>query len=385
MAQAAVPNAKEPDTSPIPESVTQIAIRTNASHVRTLEYAALVAARDNAEATSLTIRKHQQKPMHELNHTYLTRSTLINSAIGAYREWIEERLGISMADAVVFETALSFYNAALSRLLGYSDRYAPVSTPMARLAERLQSIDVPPLHVPHIELSRERAVRNPLKQAIHRAEESCAYSMNLVDCPVLLQVRDLAHSFVALGVKYHPGPYSSCEREQDVVVISRAGVEGFIALLKALTTTDGKARLQVGCEEAQILGKCDWDQLVLDPSIISLLKIDFESFFQREDWFRDMRLPYRRGYLLHGPPGNGKTTAIRAMLTSRGLTAYTLRLFDEDVDDEDLEHVFRRAAQEAPSVFLLEDIDRGFPRSGEKQDKGEPATATKLSRWGSHR
>jgi chaperone BCS1 len=52
-----------------------------------------------------------------------------------------------------------------------------------------------------------------------------------------------------------------------------------------------------------------------------MLKDDFESFFKREAWFRSNKLPFRRGYLLHGPPGNGKSTAVRAMMTSRGLTA----------------------------------------------------------------
>jgi replication-associated recombination protein RarA len=51
-----------------------------------------------------------------------------------------------------------------------------------------------------------------------------------------------------------------------------------------------------------------------------------------------MRLPFRRGY--HGPPGNGKTSVIRAILTSEGLSAYTLRLFDSQTDDEDMERLF---------------------------------------------
>jgi SpoVK/Ycf46/Vps4 family AAA+-type ATPase len=60
---------------------------------------------------------------------------------------------------------------------------------------------------------------------------------------------------------------------------------------------------------------------VLDPNVTTLLKNDLQSFFQREQWFKKMRLPFRRGYLLHGPPGNGKSTAVRAMLTSGKLAA----------------------------------------------------------------
>ncbi len=178
--------------------------------------------------------------------------------------------------------------------------------------------------------------------------------------------RGRRHAYeLALSVKYHSGPGSECE--QDIVVLPRAGVGSFISFLKTLTAPDGKARLKIGYEDTQVIGKCSWDQLVLDPNIISLLKDDFEAFFQREEWFRQMRLPYRRGYLLHGPPGNGKTSAIKAALNSQ--TAHTLRLFDEHVDDNDLDRVFRRAAQDAPSVILLEDIDRAFPRSGASKTK----------------
>ncbi len=155
--------------------------------------------------------------LHELNHNYLTRSLLVKRAIEPHRAWIEERLQLKLAEAVIFETDLSLYNASLPLLLGYSDRYAEVTTSTRRLADRLLSVDVPPLHSSHMELTRERAVHASLRQAKRSAEESCAYSMNLVGCPVLLKVRDLSVPFVALNVKYHPGPDSDHECEQDIV------------------------------------------------------------------------------------------------------------------------------------------------------------------------
>src|ERR1700736_5179771 len=55
------------------------------------------------------------------------------------------------------------------------------------------------------------------------------------------------------------------------------------------------------------------------------------------------------------------------MLTSRGLTAYTIRFFQPRVDDNDLDQLFARAAANAPSMVLLEDIDRAFPRTGQSK------------------
>ena len=57
------------------------------------------------------------------------------------------------------------------------------------------------------------------------------------------------------------------------------------------------------------------------------------------------------------------------MMTSRGLTAFTIRLFDDKADDEAFELLFERAALEAPAIVLLEDIDRSFPRTGPSKTK----------------
>ena len=50
-------------------------------------------------------------------------------------------------------------------------------------------------------------------------------------------------------------------------------------------------------------GYC-WDSVVLNASLERFVRQDFGSFFRREEWFRRHNLPYRRGYLLYGPPGN---------------------------------------------------------------------------------
>jgi ATP-dependent 26S proteasome regulatory subunit len=100
-----------------------------------------------------------------------------------------------------------------------------------------------------------------------------------------------------------------------------------------------------------------------------MLKDDFESFFERQAWFRENKLPFRRGYLLHGPPGNGKFSAIRAMMTSRGLTAYTMTLFTDQQDDNDLNNLFELAVKNRPSMVLLENLDRAFPKTGETKSR----------------
>jgi ATP-dependent 26S proteasome regulatory subunit len=51
------------------------------------------------------------------------------------------------------------------------------------------------------------------------------------------------------------------------------------------------------------------------------------------------------------------------MLNTRGLNGHSIRLFQEHTDDAHLERMFRIAASSAPSLVVIEDIDRAFPRT----------------------
>jgi SpoVK/Ycf46/Vps4 family AAA+-type ATPase len=123
-----------------------------------------------------------------------------------------------------------------------------------------------------------------------------------------------------------------------------------------------ESRWSVYGDVARSIRTSGWGDLVLSKSVVNLVRKDFESFLHREEWFRNNRLPFRRGYLLHGPPGNGKTSLIRAMLSTSGLNGHSIRLFQELTDDAHLERMFRYAAHSAPSLVVIEDIDRAFPR-----------------------
>lgn len=305
------------------------------------------------------------KPIiQQLNHSYAARSTQIRHAIDEHRNWIEAQLAVQMSDAVILHVAFGIHNAAIKQLLGYEDSKAPLSASLARVAERLEHAATPDGFVPMDELTTHRVIEGLRESLSSSAEKSWVYSMTWIDGPVLLRLREVPVPVVSLTIGYRGGPDSSMESQQDLLIVPKRGLESVISMLKRLHASHGKARLKVGRGDGQLISNCTWDQLTLDQSITNLLKHDFELFFEREHWFRQMGLPFRRGYLLHGPPGCGKSSAIRAMTCSRGLTAYTMRFFNPHVDDGDLDDLFSRAAQNAPSMVILEDIDRVFPRVG---------------------
>lgn len=69
-------------------------------------------------------------------------------------------------------------------------------------------------------------------------------------------------------------------------------------------------------------------------------------------------IPYRRGYLLHGLPGTGKTSFISALAGHFGYSICMLSLSERTLDDDRLNYLLNNAP---PNCFvLLEDIDAAF-------------------------
>ena len=69
-------------------------------------------------------------------------------------------------------------------------------------------------------------------------------------------------------------------------------------------------------------------------------------------------IPYRRGYLLHGPPGCGKSSFITALAGELGFSICVLNLSERGLSDDRLHHLLAVAPTE--TIILLEDVDAAF-------------------------
>jgi len=85
---------------------------------------------------------------------------------------------------------------------------------------------------------------------------------------------------------------------------------------------------------------------------------DIERWKKSEKWYKEKGIPWKRGWLLHGPPGTGKTSLVRAIgeyldvpVISFALSSFTDREFQEEWDD---------LRSYVPCVALIEDIDTVF-------------------------
>ncbi|UZJ57185.1 hypothetical protein CBS101457_006505 [Exobasidium rhododendri] len=88
------------------------------------------------------------------------------------------------------------------------------------------------------------------------------------------------------------------------------------------------------------------------------IEADVRRFMQRGWWYAERGIPYRRGYLLHGSPGSGKSSFIFALAGSLDLSICLLNLSERGLTDDKLNHLLSNAPERC--ILLLEDVDAAF-------------------------
>jgi transitional endoplasmic reticulum ATPase len=93
------------------------------------------------------------------------------------------------------------------------------------------------------------------------------------------------------------------------------------------------------------------------------------------DSFARLGVEPPRGVLLYGPPGGGKTFLVRALAGTAALNVFAVKgaeLMDKWVGESEraVRELFRRAAEAAPSLVFLDEIDALAPRRGQSSDSG---------------
>ncbi|KAF9466279.1 P-loop containing nucleoside triphosphate hydrolase protein [Collybia nuda] len=106
--------------------------------------------------------------------------------------------------------------------------------------------------------------------------------------------------------------------------------------------------------------------IVLNPGVKEMLLNDTKDFLRSEKWYADRGIPFRRGYLLHGVPGSGKSSLIHAIAGQLMLDIYVVSLSASWISDSTLTTLMGRVP--ARCILLLEDLDAAFVRSVSRED-----------------
>lgn len=121
------------------------------------------------------------------------------------------------------------------------------------------------------------------------------------------------------------------------------------------------------------------DSVVLESSVKDMLVSDCKDFMNSEDWYAERGIPYRRGYLLYGVPGSGKSSLVAALAGELDLNIYALSLSAKGMSDNTLMQLMGRIPTRC--IVLLEDLDASFTHSTtrDKKSTGAPTVSEKAT------
>lgn len=155
--------------------------------------------------------------------------------------------------------------------------------------------------------------------------------------------------------------YSLCTEggEACVAARDRSELRPFLRAIKRLhrdhLRSESRVTLIGGKHSSQSsLAPLTWDDVVLPPALRAELEQTVSEFFGARELYRRHRVPHRRGILLAGPPGNGKTSILRAI---GGSAQVPLVVTVVDEGGSNLARAFSTAADLAPAILCLEDLD----------------------------
>jgi len=99
-----------------------------------------------------------------------------------------------------------------------------------------------------------------------------------------------------------------------------------------------------------------WDDVILPDTLKNDIRLCIENFLKGRDIYQKAGIPYKRGLLFTGTPGNGKTMLCKIIACESRLP-FILFTFDEESIDYDIELAFEKAAELSPAILCFEDID----------------------------
>lgn len=246
---------------------------------------------------------------------------------------------------------------------------AAVATPGLVLVVTTASPEAvdPRLRAPEL-VDRELRLRLPDLRTRTELLSRLLAAVPLADDVELRSVAERAPGFVAADLV-------AVRREAAVQSALRAGDDARVAqqdLLDAVGSVrpismSSSATLQTGGVTLDQVGDMVEVKQALTEAVLWPLRYP--------DSFARLGVAAPRGVLVYGPPGCGKTFLLRALAGTGQLNVLAVKgaeLLDKYVGESEraVRELFRRAADAAPALIFLDEIDALAPRRGQSTDSG---------------
>jgi hypothetical protein len=120
---------------------------------------------------------------------------------------------------------------------------------------------------------------------------------------------------------------------------------------------------QKSAELFESVKKASWDDVILKKDVKNAIINDVQTFFDSQDTYERLKVPWKRGVIYYGPPGNGKTISIKAMMhtlynrTPQIPTLYVKTLTSFMGPEYSINAIFGLARSQAPCYLVFEDLD----------------------------
>lgn len=97
--------------------------------------------------------------------------------------------------------------------------------------------------------------------------------------------------------------------------------------------------------------------MILSPEVREA--VDEAVFWMNsQEWYKERNIPWKRGWLLWGRPGTGKTSLARSIAQELDLPIWVFDL--ASLTNEELRNGWRKMSNNAPCMALIEDVDGTF-------------------------